>query len=213
MAWVVTAAVAGAATNSMQPLLPMPSPLHALAENLRKPVRFLNFWRQAVHIYSSYKVTQLHAAVKGVLPPTLGGGRGRGCSSSRSSSKSRSSSGGSSSSGDEVWEETHERNSQRMMNLCLGMRGFYLKTGQFLGTRHDFMPPNYTSKLSKLHDDVPPLTKDEIRRVLEGELRGPVEEFFDDIDLDTPVGSASIAQVTCTDPRALTPHHTLHPRL
>jgi len=39
------------------------------------------------------------------------------------------------------WDNLHELNSNRMMDLCLSMRGFYLKTGQFLGTRHDFMPP------------------------------------------------------------------------
>ena len=45
---------------------------------------------------------------------------------------------------DEMWNFIHEENSKRMVNLCLGMRGFYLKTGQFLGTRHDFMPKHYT---------------------------------------------------------------------
>ena len=108
----------------------LPAPLAAVAHGLRKPVRFLNFWRQAVHIYSSYKVTQMHAAVTGLLHPTLGHSGDT--------------------SGNDVWDKTHERNSQRMMKLCLGMRGFYLKTGQFLGTRHDFMPPNYTSKVCAL---------------------------------------------------------------
>ena len=43
-----------------------------------------------------------------------------------------------------MYRSIHEINSRRMMNLCLGLRGFYLKTGQFLGTRHDFMPKQFT---------------------------------------------------------------------
>lgn len=36
----------------------------------------------------------------------------------------------------EWWDAVHERNSDRMLDLCLSMRGFYLKAGQFLGTRY-----------------------------------------------------------------------------
>jgi predicted unusual protein kinase regulating ubiquinone biosynthesis (AarF/ABC1/UbiB family) len=57
------------------------------------------------------------------------------------------------------------------------------------------MPQQYTTKLSKLHDDVPPLGSAEIKKVLEKELGGPVEAFFDELDLDKPIGSASVAQV------------------
>ena len=95
----------------------------------------------------------------------------------------------------DVYNVTHELNSNRMMDLCLSMRGFYLKTGQFLATRRDFMPQTYTDKLSKLHDSVPPMSKDAVREVLERELGGPVDDFFSSIDLDKPIGAASIAQV------------------
>lgn len=37
--------------------------------------------------------------------------------------------------------------SDRMLKLCLDLRGFYLKSGQFLGTRHDFMPKVFLKKL------------------------------------------------------------------
>lgn len=43
-----------------------------------------------------------------------------------------------------IWQDTHERNSDRIMDLCLSLKGFYLKSGQFLATRHDFMPEPYT---------------------------------------------------------------------
>lgn len=35
------------------------------------------------------------------------------------------------------------RNSDKMLKLCLDLRGFYLKAGQFLGSRPDFMPTPY----------------------------------------------------------------------
>ena len=89
----------------------------------------------------------------------------------------------------------HEKNSRRMINLCLSLRGFYLKTGQFLGTRHDFMPAMYTTKLSKLHDDVPPLSGKEIKKIIEKELNGTIEEYFTSLTLEKPIGAASIAQV------------------
>ena len=95
----------------------------------------------------------------------------------------------------DAWNEIHEINSQRMVKLCLDLRGFYLKTGQFLGTRHDFMPPQYTSKLGRLHDNVPPLGEDVIKEVLENELNGPVDDYFTALDLSQPIGSASVAQV------------------
>jgi hypothetical protein len=41
------------------------------------------------------------------------------------------------------WDAEHERNSDKMLSLCLDLRGFYLKAGQFLGTRPDFMPMPY----------------------------------------------------------------------
>ena len=81
------------------------------------------------------------------------------------------------------------------MELCLNLRGFYLKSGQFLASRRDFMPQTYTRKLAKLHDDVPPLPAETVKIILERELGGHLENFFTSIDLAKPIGAASIAQV------------------
>lgn len=115
------------------------------------------------------------------------------------------------------WKRVHELNSERLLSLCLHLRGFYLKTGQFLATRHDFMPRAYTNKLAKLHDDVPPMSEAKVRRILEEELQilldngelcasdrrynnssesaSAITRVFAHIDLCRPVGCASIAQV------------------
>ena len=50
---------------------------------------------------------------------------------------------------------------------------------------------------------VPPMPASQARAVIEEELGGlPLEEVFDWIDLDEPLGSASIAQVPVPDSSA-----------
>lgn len=104
------------------------------------------------------------------------------------------------------WEYIHDINSKRMLKLCLDLRGFYLKTGQFLGTRHDFMPKQYIKLLSTLQDSVPPLKGKEVLQLIEDELisshsitdlgnTSMVDKYFSYMNLKNPIGSASIAQV------------------
>ena len=78
--------------------------------------------------------------------------------------------------------------------LCL-YRGFYLKTGQFLSTRRDFLPQIYCDKLSTLQEEVPPLSADEVSSLLDEELKRPAKTLFSSLNLSHPLGSASIAQV------------------
>ena len=156
-------------------------PLIVASKVVGKPIRDVNFWGKALTIYGSYKVHQVKSKIGSSINV-----RGRRDPNWKEIKQNKT---------DEMWNFIHEENSQRMVDLCLGMRGFYLKTGQFLGTRHDFMPKHYTSKLSKLHDDVPPIPANVVQRILEQELGGPLENFFTFIDLKKPIGSASVAQV------------------
>ena len=135
-------------------------------------VRDVSFWMRSLQIYTSYKYAQYKNKIKNKIMRR-----------------------GNIDLSNQTLNEIHERNSKRMINLCLGLRGFYLKTGQFLGTRHDFMPSLYTTKLSQLHDDVPPLSGKEIRKIIEKELNGSIEDYFTSLTLDKPIGCASIAQV------------------
>ena len=144
---------------------------------LRSITRNFNFWGRAGRIYATYKILQIRLRSRRLL--------------SRIFLRDRINS----TSIKDTWDQQHEINAQRMMNLCLGLRGFYLKTGQFLGTRHDFMPAQFTQKLSRLHDNVPPLPAEDIKHIIESELKGPLDKYFIDIDLEHPIGSASIAQV------------------
>lgn len=154
---------------------------------IKKPFRDANFWSRAIHIYSSYKILQLKNSVGNIIKKPFVS-----ATSTKIDDKSPQDL---QMITDKVWDLAHEANSKRMINLCLQLRGFYLKTGQFLGTRHDFMPTHYTTKLSKLHDDVPPLEEKKIRKIIEKELKGPIDKYFIDLDLKVPIGAASIAQV------------------
>lgn len=130
------------------------STLNTVSTKIR-PIRDASFWLRAGRIYSSYKLTQVKNSIKRII--------------TRKSDLRVT---------NETWDFIHELNSQRMIRLCLGLKGFYLKTGQFLGTRHDFMPSTYTRKLSRLHDDVPSLSARETRRNIEKEINGTIEVYY-----------------------------------
>ncbi|AOY59963.1 ABC transporter [Desulfococcus multivorans] len=70
----------------------------------------------------------------------------------------------------------------------------YIKLGQLLSTRSDFLPPHYIDELSKLQDEVPPFPFAEVRTVFESEFHRPPEELFATFAPE-PFASASIGQV------------------
>lgn len=70
----------------------------------------------------------------------------------------------------------------------------FIKLGQLLSTRPDFLPAHWIEELEKLQDDCPPVAPGEIREVIEAGLGRPVEELFAELD-PVPLASASIAQV------------------
>ena len=70
-----------------------------------------------------------------------------------------------------------------------------LQTGQFIGARGDFVPEQICRRLALLQDQVPPMPPAQAREVIEDELGMPLEQAFEWIDLEEPLGSASISQV------------------
>lgn len=70
----------------------------------------------------------------------------------------------------------------------------FIKLGQLLSTRPDLLPAEYIAELSSLQDHVPPEEPSAIRRVVERELQGPVEQLLTRFDPD-PLAAGSIAQV------------------
>ncbi len=84
--------------------------------------------------------------------------------------------------------------SQRYRALAVRYGGVLIKLGQFLSIRVDILPPEVTSELRGLQDEVPAESLEDVRRVIEGEFHKPVEEVFAWLS-PTPQAAASLAQV------------------
>ena len=86
------------------------------------------------------------------------------------------------------------RIAQRFRVLAVDLGGLMIKVGQFLSSRLDVLPPEVTSELEALQDEVPPVAFDEIRALAEAELGVPLSTAFAWVD-ETPVAAASLGQV------------------
>ncbi|HKJ78273.1 MAG TPA: AarF/UbiB family protein [Prolixibacteraceae bacterium] len=70
----------------------------------------------------------------------------------------------------------------------------YIKLGQFLSTRPDFLPPAYIDSLSRLQDKVAPVPEEEIEEIITQELGVRISKAFESFEKE-PMASASIGQV------------------
>lgn len=85
-------------------------------------------------------------------------------------------------------------NARRLRLAIEDLGPTFIKFGQILSTRSDILPLEYIEELSRLQDEVAPVSWDEARQVIEAELGAPVEELFAQVDTE-PIASASLAQV------------------
>ena len=90
--------------------------------------------------------------------------------------------------------EYHRRSAELILETAKRRRGLLIKVGQIMGARADVLPDEYVEVLSQLHDTVPPHPYPTIRRMIEEELRAPIERCFAEFS-PTPLASASLAQV------------------
>lgn len=70
----------------------------------------------------------------------------------------------------------------------------FVKFGQLLSTRPDLIPGNYIAELAQLQSQVKPFDTMVSKQIIERSLERPISEVFSEF-IDTPVASASIAQV------------------
>jgi predicted unusual protein kinase regulating ubiquinone biosynthesis (AarF/ABC1/UbiB family) len=80
----------------------------------------------------------------------------------------------------------------RLTAVSLG--GLLIKVGQLLSTRVDIFPQNVLDELSLLQDEVQAVPFDELRMVLEDDLKISVDEIFASLE-QIPLASASLGQV------------------
>lgn len=70
----------------------------------------------------------------------------------------------------------------------------FIKIGQALSTRADFVPPEYLVALERMQDSVTPVPIEAIRSVIEAEFGVRFSKLFAEFD-ETPIGAASLGQV------------------
>jgi ubiquinone biosynthesis protein len=92
----------------------------------------------------------------------------------------------------ELPEEAHGARQIREIVQHLGTT--YIKFGQWLSVRPDFVPPDVIQELEKLQDRLPPVPFAIVKRTVERELRKPIDQVFSMFD-EYPLSTASIAQV------------------
>jgi predicted unusual protein kinase regulating ubiquinone biosynthesis (AarF/ABC1/UbiB family) len=90
-------------------------------------------------------------------------------------------------------KQLHAANARMLRERMVEMRGVLIKIGQFLSSRVDVLPEEYTSELSKLQDQVPPAPFEDIALRVTEEL-GPMNEVFSSFDPE-PIAAASLGQV------------------
>lgn len=133
-------------------------------ENLRRARRSFRVARTGARLYLGYKITQRRA--RKMTPAEA----------------------------EAAWDRRHEQSAEAIYRLAVGLRGLYIKMGQFISTRSDIAPEPYVRRLSGLQDKVPPRPPSQIRAIIEEQFGKPVSELFAWFD-DTPLGAASLAQV------------------
>ncbi|CAN6464287.1 unnamed protein product [Victoria cruziana] len=94
---------------------------------------------------------------------------------------------------EEMWERQHEVAADKLYSMCSELGGFFLKAAQLIG-KPDLAPAAWVKRLVTLCDRAPPTPFDVVQTVLEEELGGSFRDLFERFD-ETPIGSASIAQV------------------
>ena len=70
----------------------------------------------------------------------------------------------------------------------------FIKFGQLLSSRPDWVGEKISEELSQLHDDNPPISFEEIKVIIESELGGDIEDIFAEFSKEA-LATASIAQV------------------
>ncbi|MCK6065080.1 MULTISPECIES: ABC1 kinase family protein [Microbacterium] len=85
------------------------------------------------------------------------------------------------------------RIAERFHVLAVDLGGLMIKVGQFLSSRLDVLPPEITTELQGLQDEVPPVPFAEIRALAERELGVPLDRAFAFVDPD-PLAAASLGQ-------------------
>lgn len=133
------------------------------------PIRALKFWKRVAPIVIHYKFTEYWFKVAHV-----------------DNQKKRA----------EVWDKLHYKHAPAGLDCILELRGLFVKIGQVLSSRADFIPRQYVDVFAQLQDSVPPWEKERVLSIVRDSLMGQgldIDYVFE--SFDGVLGSASIGQV------------------
>ncbi len=92
-------------------------------------------------------------------------------------------------------ENYQKLNGPKRLRLALEELGpTFVKFGQVLSTRPDFLPPTFVKELEKLQDSVPPFSSFQAQKIIEKELNKPLRKLFKKFETK-PIAAASLSQV------------------
>ncbi|WP_274649333.1 ABC1 kinase family protein [Paenibacillus humicola] len=83
---------------------------------------------------------------------------------------------------------------ERIRSVTQDLGPAFVKLGQIASTRPDLIPEDIIKELEKLQDQVDPFPFDEVRQIIESELKAPMDTLFAAFE-ETPLAAASIGQV------------------
>lgn len=100
---------------------------------------------------------------------------------------------------DVIWNSLHDQYAEEVKDIMTQFRGLFVKFGQVLSGRADFMPRQYIEAFTSLQDDLPPKPFEEIKNIVQESLYEiddnlTFDEVFESFD-ESPLGTASIGQV------------------
>src|SRR5262249_8035798 len=95
---------------------------------------------------------------------------------------------------DESEEKHLQWQGQWISRQLLKLGPTFIKIGQAGSTPPHLLPLAYIKELSKLQDSVPPFSHDEAMRIIERELKKPVDNLYAEIG-SQPIAAASLGQV------------------
>lgn len=88
----------------------------------------------------------------------------------------------------------HQERARKLMGKIASLGPSFIKLTQVISTRSDILPPVYLNALSKLHDEVPPISLALVQKVIQEEYQRPFHEVFETFESE-PLAAASLGQV------------------
>lgn len=92
------------------------------------------------------------------------------------------------------FEEEHSDKPEQFAKDLEELGPTFIKLGQLLSTRPDFLPLAYIESLSRLQDNVKPFSFEEVEEIISAELKVSIAKAFLEFDRE-PIAAASLGQV------------------